>query len=261
MTYRIRSKKQTLKMYEEYKDLSKSVASICDKYKIKQETLVKNFKKLGLEVRPAGFRAMNSRGRYGIDVTKLAYAHIYKFAYQRRALRKGLEFLITEDEFIDIVTKDCHHCGKKFGTETRTTGRQIIPMMTVDRLDSSIGYIKSNCVASCKQCNTIKMDIPLEEWYKKMALILHRKCLREMGMIGQKQIVKENGIKIFEGRFTSFVSNIEKGRHFRLENEESNETLDIYTIDLAPFHVHYYKIEMSNEGFPLHVPITVENMA
>jgi hypothetical protein len=34
----------------------------------------------------------------------------------------------------------------------------------IDRVDNSIGYIKSNSVTCCSQCNFAKNDISLYEW-------------------------------------------------------------------------------------------------
>ena len=36
--------------------------------------------------------------------------------------------------------------------------------MSIDRKDPTIGYLKSNCVPACTQCNRIKNDLSLAAW-------------------------------------------------------------------------------------------------
>jgi hypothetical protein len=79
-------------------------------------------------------------------------------------------------------------------------------------------------------------------------------------LLKEKMIVKRGLIKIFEGVFTDFVENTEKGRHFRLLNQKTDETLDVYTIELSPFDIRYYKIEVDSTGIPLEIPITIEKL-
>lgn len=65
---------------------------------------------------------------------------------KRRIARKGLNFELSYDEYRTLVlSKLCHYCGDK------ATG--------LDRLNNSIGYIRSNVVPSCAECNYARKDL------------------------------------------------------------------------------------------------------
>lgn len=168
---------QALVWYEDYKDHTTSVSAIADKYKVKSATMVRRFKKLGLQLRSSGFRPGNCRGVDGKDSLRLAYLWLYKFAYKRRAFRKGWEFTISEDQFITLVTSPCHYCGKAHTEETRVVAKKQINMLTVDRVDSKMGYTPDNCVPCCKLCNTMKLDSTVSEFMSKIKNIYERNFL------------------------------------------------------------------------------------
>ncbi len=66
--------------------------------------------------------------------------------YINNAIRRGLELLITFDEFSALVTQNCYYCDYK--KEGETNG--------IDRINNDIGYITSNCVSCCETCNYMK---------------------------------------------------------------------------------------------------------
>lgn len=99
---------------------------------------------------------------------KQRYLWFFKFAYKRRAKRKKLQVTLTDEEFIKLVTSDCHYCGKSFKEEVRRVNKNLINMLTIDRKDPRKGYNIENCVPSCKQCNTIKMDMSYDEFKDKI---------------------------------------------------------------------------------------------
>lgn len=121
-----------------------------------------------------GFKPGNYKGRQvKPEVTlRSRYLWFFKFAYKRRAKRKNLEVTITDDDFIRLVTTDCHYCGKSWQSETRICNRSPVAMLTIDRKDSKLGYILENCVSSCKECNTIKMETPYTEFIARLKRII-----------------------------------------------------------------------------------------
>ncbi len=158
--------------HEDYIDGTIKVKALCKKHGVKSDTMINQFKRLGLWLRPKGFRANNHKGMYGHVGIDYLYVWFYNHAYKRRAKRKQLEFALTESQFISLVTTDCFHCGKSWQSESRRVNNKLIPMLTVDRLDSNVGYISSNCVSSCKICNTIKMDLSYPTWIIQLRQIL-----------------------------------------------------------------------------------------
>jgi hypothetical protein len=66
--------------------------------------------------------------------------------YKISAETKQLEFNLTKGDFIEIVENECYYCG--IVQEKGFNG--------IDRLNSSEGYINSNCVSCCEMCNFMK---------------------------------------------------------------------------------------------------------
>lgn len=158
--------------YVDYKNLELTVREVAKMHNIKHDTMLKGFRRLCLQLRPSGFRKGNSRGMDGADNVKLRMLWFFKFAYKRRAKRKGLEVTLTDDDFIKLVTSDCHYCGQSWQNETRVVNKRPVNMLTIDRKDSTKGYIIENCVSCCKICNTIKMDMPYEVFIAQIRKIL-----------------------------------------------------------------------------------------
>lgn len=113
-----------------------------------------------------GFKKGNYKGtsvRPEVSI-RSRYLWFFKFAYCRRAKRKGLEVTLTDDEFINLVTTNCHYCNRPWDSDTRRVNGSLVKMGTIDRKDASKGYTTENCVPSCKQCNTTKMDYGYDEF-------------------------------------------------------------------------------------------------
>lgn len=94
-----------------------------------------------------------------------------KNSYIRNAKKRGLEWLLTDEEFSILTLSLCFYCG------IEPTGRKIIKnvinkrkqfctviMNGIDRLDSSLGYTKDNCVSSCTNCNYAKSDLTHQQF-------------------------------------------------------------------------------------------------
>lgn len=66
-------------------------------------------------------------------------------AYRCRAIQRGYEWSLTRDLFRDLLVGACHYCG-------------ITSAGGIDRKDNSIGYIETNSVACCADCNYAKLN-------------------------------------------------------------------------------------------------------
>lgn len=75
-----------------------------------------------------------------------------------------------DKEFVEAAVETaCTYCGE---TEL---------MMTLDRIDNSIGHLKSNVVPACLRCNYLRRDMPYTAWY---ALLPAIRAAREAGLFG-----------------------------------------------------------------------------
>lgn len=66
--------------------------------------------------------------------------------------RRGLMCDLDEDFVWEEIKKGCNYCGDHDGK------------LSLDRIDNSIGHIKTNVVPCCYRCNMIKRDMPQEAW-------------------------------------------------------------------------------------------------
>jgi hypothetical protein len=71
--------------------------------------------------------------------------------YKQNAKRRGIAFLLGQDEFGVIVSELCRYCGTRNG-------------VGVDRLDNLKGYTRENSVPCCDKCNYAKRDMTETEF-------------------------------------------------------------------------------------------------
>jgi hypothetical protein len=84
---------------------------------------------------------------------------------------KQKEFSLTFEEFLEFVAiKECHYCNREINWVAHTgSGKH---RYNLDRKDSSLGYIKFNCVVCCKECNMMKNAYFSYEEFKCVVLLL-----------------------------------------------------------------------------------------
>ena len=82
-------------------------------------------------------------------------------SYKAGAKNRNLSFELEFDELIEICGQNCYYCDKlpsmnmklKFSSFTYNG---------IDRVDNSKGYIKTNCVPCCHNCNFLKKSVSKE---------------------------------------------------------------------------------------------------
>jgi hypothetical protein len=97
----------------------------------------------------------------------LGRSHLNRYysSYKKNAKAKGLEFLLTLDQFRDIVVQRCHYCGAIPRVQKTWHSLKVkIPMNGVDRVDNKLGYSAENCVPCCSPCNYFKRGMPIEDF-------------------------------------------------------------------------------------------------
>lgn len=67
----------------------------------------------------------------------------------RTARHRGWVNELSLEDFKRLESQSCRYCGGK------SPGKDTVG---VDRLDSSLGYVKGNCVPCCVKCNRMKLD-------------------------------------------------------------------------------------------------------
>lgn len=69
------------------------------------------------------------------------------------ANRRGIRFDLTLED-LDIIPKVCHYTGKELTLESNR-----INTLSLDRLDSTLGYSRDNVVFCCEYINKMKNDL------------------------------------------------------------------------------------------------------
>lgn len=67
--------------------------------------------------------------------------------YERSAIRRGLEFSLSEQDFESNKKLICEYCGT------------LLDKPRFDRVDNENGYCKENIVPCCTLCNFLKNDL------------------------------------------------------------------------------------------------------
>lgn len=99
----------------------------------------------------------------------------FKSAYRKYKIgagQRGLEFLLSESIFRDLVTANCHYCNSapmmiSYCPKQRTSEafeRSKFVHNGVDRLNSDLGYMVGNCVPCCTFCNKGKSAKSVKEF-------------------------------------------------------------------------------------------------
>lgn len=82
--------------------------------------------------------------------------------YKNRAIKKGIEFSLSEYKFYKLISSECYCCGVFENT-----------YIGVDRLNNNDGYNDVNTRGCCWDCNRAKSDMSLDqfaEWISKFNL-------------------------------------------------------------------------------------------
>ena len=79
--------------------------------------------------------------------------------YQSNAKHKGLEFALNKNECIELFQDNCYFCGQppsEIHTKKHLKGDYVYS--SIDRIDSSIGYVHGNVASCCTACNYLKSN-------------------------------------------------------------------------------------------------------
>lgn len=95
--------------------------------------------------------------------------------YRRNARRGGWLWGLDAGAAADLLSGDCHYCGGRAKTRFFQWQNQTYEskecLNGIDRLDSSLGYIPSNCVSCCSLCNRLKGPIKFDMFINHIKLI------------------------------------------------------------------------------------------
>jgi len=121
----------------------------------------KDFSLSNLVPKPTG--SSYSTGR------KPAYQKMHR-QYRDRAKRKGVRFVLSEEDFSDLCCKDCYYCGARPSYMKSVDGI----VNGIDRLYPNVGYVRKNCVPCCSECNVGKATSTPSDFVERAIRIANR---------------------------------------------------------------------------------------
>lgn len=110
------------------------------------------------------FKSVNARKRVGAAISK-GYR-----SYVTAAQARGIEFALTQEEFLGLVHQDCYYCGSPPSMVKRAVFERCV-VNGVDRVENDKGYTKDNCVPCCTKCNLMKHKFSVQEFLDHVARI------------------------------------------------------------------------------------------
>ena len=97
------------------------------------------------------------------------------YLFRAKRHKKNIEFALTKEEFKEIVKQPCHYCGTENSSRTmaKPTANGAFVSNGIDRIDSSLGYIKGNCLPCCTICNVMKNDLSYQDFLSHIRKIYY----------------------------------------------------------------------------------------
>lgn len=75
--------------------------------------------------------------------------HAMYSLYKKSSKKRGLEFSIEKEVFVEMLSQPCHYCGAKASdNHAKRNG--------LDRVHNEVGYVLGNLVPCCFRCNQMK---------------------------------------------------------------------------------------------------------
>jgi len=92
--------------------------------------------------------------------------------YKKGAKKRGLDFLLTKEQFRQLTSASCFYCGASPQDRhcVQQTKKRNVPgwgdycYNGVDRTDNNKGYTIENCVTCCNICNRAKLKMGYEDF-------------------------------------------------------------------------------------------------
>jgi hypothetical protein len=109
-----------------------------------------------------------------LEGRKLSVSRLLK-VYRADAAKRQLVFDLEPDMFASLILMDCFYCGREPQSNYTVLRKQAdsfeLRHNGIDRFDNSQGYVSSNCVACCSQCNFAKHNRTAEDFIRMCQLV------------------------------------------------------------------------------------------
>lgn len=92
------------------------------------------------------------------------------------AKRRNIPYALSIYDLRDMYKEQggkCHYTGVSMKLHTKEVAKRDPLLLSIDRLDSSVGYTKENTVLCCWGCNALKGDHSVQTLYDMLALFFN----------------------------------------------------------------------------------------
>jgi hypothetical protein len=131
--------------------------------------------------------------------------------YKNRASKKNLEFILSHDEYLFMITQDCYLCGKKSNSHH---------LNGIDRIDNNKGYTLDNVNSCCANCNYMKKNYMLEDVFNKFMDIYSFNIIQKQ-VLQPDNIVKQIVVELVEQVENRVHNDITEHNKKMIENEQN----------------------------------------
>jgi len=112
---------------------------------------------------------LKDRALPGNEIAENGAIHTMK----RNAINRKLEWSLTRQEAMSLITKNCYYCNTPPSNVARV-GNKIFKYNGLDRTNNKKGYFPDNVCSCCKICNRAKSILTTEEFLDWVARIYKR---------------------------------------------------------------------------------------
>jgi hypothetical protein len=109
--------------------------------------------------------------------TEKTYTNSVLRAYKNSALKRNIDFQLVSEDIETLIKQPCTYCGSlpKEKELKYIRGKQY-PRNGIDRIDSSVGYVKGNLTPCCNTCNIMKNTLSTEDFTNHIKKIYEHIC-------------------------------------------------------------------------------------
>lgn len=93
--------------------------------------------------------------------------------YRRNAEKRGVEFDLSRDEFLELIQQNCYLCGAP-PCNLRRGKNKSLKYNGIDRVDNSKGYVSGNVMPCCWKCNQVKAKMNLADLHQHLRKMVAR---------------------------------------------------------------------------------------
>lgn len=109
----------------------------------------------------------NDRSRAKVNSTIEGRAKIFLVNARNSAAKRGQEFTLTVSDIVDCWERQSEICAYSGRLMSLEAGR--LDTVSIERIDSSVGYTPDNTVLVCQAINRMKSDFTIEQFYEMCA--------------------------------------------------------------------------------------------